>query len=575
MLAALVALLVLYLLFELNRWLPGGFAGGGETAWRSANLPRPDPTRVRPPAGELPRLPKEGVLVRVRAPDGSALESWTLRLGDKAVASAAGGEARVPGDADGRQGFAIEGPGSRRTEHGFAYGSEWVVHLPETAVEAKPAANPPGRAEVDVVAAEDGRPLAGAHVTVSGEAGAAEGRTDADGKAGLDVPGTRLRVRVESPGRFALARWMDPRDGAARVALVKRRAEEVRFLDAEDQSPVAVDHLRVITKQGEVRYDEGDLLGAAQDVLEMARILGDASLEDAVLEVGAPGHVVVRVPLGEAPARLLLPRGRAFDVRAADLGHHALSAGLHVEVRYVPPAGSDAPLPLEEPTPVTVRPSPDDVRVPDGTSAEVLVEADYSAPTVVRIEGREAGGRRVALLPPGARANVHVVDESGKPVVRAEVIVRGVTDGVSWRREATSDAAGVADVRDLPPGGVEVFAHTEGSAWAAATYDVGADAPPPTLRLARGLPLRLVVEDPGGLPLQGARVLVERQGGLRWVADPDALPARTDENGGLVLPDLPAGAYEVVLTLAGYRASRADGLEPGDAVHFLTLAPTR
>ena len=94
------------------------------------------------------------------------------------------------------------------------------------------------------------------------------------------------------------------------------------------------------------------------------------------------------------------------------------------------------------------------------------------------------------------------------------------------------------------------------------------------MTLRPGLPLRLVVESPLGLPLAGVwvRITPEEDDAVE-VVGPDARPRRTREDGTLVLLDLPDRAWRVQLSLPGHADAVLHDVRPGPAVHFVTLVP--
>ena len=80
----LLVVAVLFALLELNRFLPGGWpGGGGDGGFRRWPVAARDLTRVRPPEGELPPLPAEGIRVVLRRPGAARRKArrsaWTAR----------------------------------------------------------------------------------------------------------------------------------------------------------------------------------------------------------------------------------------------------------------------------------------------------------------------------------------------------------------------------------------------------------------------------------------------------------------------------------------------------------------
>src|SRR5262245_46875689 len=80
----LVLALLLALLLEMNRWLPGGWPGGGESSgFRALNVAEgTDPADLRTPRAPGTDLrPDQGVRIEVRAADGSAAKGWRAAVG--------------------------------------------------------------------------------------------------------------------------------------------------------------------------------------------------------------------------------------------------------------------------------------------------------------------------------------------------------------------------------------------------------------------------------------------------------------------------------------------------------------
>ena len=91
--------------------------------------------------------------------------------------------------------------------------------------------------------------------------------------------------------------------------------------------------------------------------------------------------------------------------------------------------------------------------------------------------------------------------------------------------------------------------------------------------------LRLVVEDPWGVPVEGVRVRsAARPGGAEGRAEavgPDDRPWRTDDHGMLVVEDLPDRDLDLYLTKPGYVDEVLARVRPGAATVFTTLVPSR
>src|SRR5688572_9306872 len=89
LLLLLVLALLLGLLLELNRFLPGGWPGSGDSGgFRTLDVaggPRGDaPDRLRPPDRPSPDwTPAQGVRIEVRGPEGQAVDGWRAGVGTR------------------------------------------------------------------------------------------------------------------------------------------------------------------------------------------------------------------------------------------------------------------------------------------------------------------------------------------------------------------------------------------------------------------------------------------------------------------------------------------------------------
>jgi hypothetical protein len=99
-----------------------------------------------------------------------------------------------------------------------------------------------------------------------------------------------------------------------------------------------------------------------------------------------------------------------------------------------------------------------------------------------------------------------------------------------------------------------------------------------TLALEAGHGLRLVVEDPYGVPLSGVRVhsvaRAEQDAGVPAAEGPDGRPWETNENGVLEVEDLPDRPIDLHLAKPGYADETVARVRPGAATWFATLVPT-
>lgn len=571
----LLLLAVLLGLLELNRFLPGGWpGGGGEGGFRRRPVASRDLTRVRPPEGELPPLPTDGIRVVLRSPGGKAPAGSQVGV-DRAGAAARPiddeGRATIHDDAVLDAGFRVQLPQGLEVRHGPAdpsLATEWTVHLPALAP-PPPAVQGPVRLEV--VRAEDERPLAGAAVTVHHETDWQVEAVGADGTLVLASLDTRTLVTIEAPGRQTVQRWVHPRAGTTVHIRVPRTPRiDVEFVDAESGKPIELRGLRVLTPAGEVLWASEPGLGVP--VSRTLKVEPGADLADALLEVRTASHPVAHVPLAALGREVRLPAGRSVEVRVRDNDAQRLPGG-KVRAHYIPELLGPPEHHPAEPLEVAVDVGTD-VPLPAGAPARLLVEADASAPRAIHVAPDDEPSREVRLAP-GIPVTVHVVDADGEPVEGAEVVIHASPDGLRVVRRGRTLAEGRAKVRDLPAGPVEVYAHAPGLAWAVVATDVKRGSAPVEVTLAPGQPIRLVTETALGLPLGGVRVRTTPEANdAVEVVGPDALPRRTREDGTLVLPDLPDGRWRVQLSVPGYGDVVLHDVRPGPAIHFVTMVPS-
>ena len=93
-----------------------------------------------------------------------------------------------------------------------------------------------------------------------------------------------------------------------------------------------------------------------------------------------------------------------------------------------------------------------------------------------------------------------------------------------------------------------------------------------------GHPLRLVVEDPRGVPLSGVAVRSAPQADVAGApdpADPSGRPFTTDEHGVLSVPDLPDRAVDLYLSKPGYADEVVPHVVPGPTTWFATMVADR
>lgn len=569
----LLLVAVLFGLLELNRFLPGGWpGGGGDGGFRRWPVSASDRTRVRPPEGELPPLPPDGIQVVLRVPGGGAPTGAAVgvdREGTTPRRADSEGRVRIDDPAVLSAGLRV-GLDGAEVRHGPADptgAGTWTVHLPP---HAPPPSAAPGPVRLEVVAAEDGRALAGAAVTIYRRADVLVQPVDTDGGLVLEGLEERTLVTVEAPGRSTVRRWVHPRAGdTVRIRVPRVPRLSVEFVDAETGAALDLTGLRVLTPAGEVLWRSDASLGTP--VSRTLDVRAGVDLADALLEVRTASHPVVHIPLADLGPEVRIPAGRVFEVQVRDNDAQRLHGG-RVRAHYIADLlGAPEHRPAE-PVEVAVE-GGTEISLPAGTPARLLVEAAASAPRTITVLP-DADPRREVRLAPGIPLIVRVSGESGEPVEGAEVVVHTSPDGVRVTRRGRTLADGRATIRDLPGGPVEVYAHAPGMAWAVVATEAARGREPIEVPLAPGLPLRLVVESPLGLPLAGVRVrTTPTEDGAVEIVGPDATPRRTREDGTLVLTDLPDRPYRLRFSLPGYGDAVVHDVRPGPGVHFVTLLP--
>jgi hypothetical protein len=172
---------------------------------------------------------------------------------------------------------------------------------------------------------------------------------------------------------------------------------------------------------------------------------------------------------------------------------------------------------------------------------------------------------------------VRVLDAAGAPVRAADVVVLARAGSVPSRRAASTGDDGTVSLPPVAAGTAEVYAHCPGCAWGFARVEVAPGVPPLVMRLAAGRPLRVVVEDPLGVPLPGVRVRAvaraDREAGRPEIRGPDERPWTTDEAGALLVDDLPDRDVDLYLTKPGFRDETLVRVRPGDVTWFATMVP--
>jgi hypothetical protein len=382
------------MLLTLNRWLPGGWPGGGGGGFRE----RPqealtDPTRVRPSETPVEWPPPEGVRVEVRAPEGTTLDDASLAAADGAGERPAK-DARLTDAAAFRDGFRVR-RGAWTLRHAAPPPSRadaWVVYVPagEPPSAGTTPASPP-TLRTRVVDARSGAPIADAQVRLVRDG---LGRPLAVGRDGaVEVPlaeeeRPEAHLEVRAPGRPVTVVRADAVGETVRVP--EGRVVEVRVTDPEGRRPVGA----TVT----ARYAATPAAGSAEPIDATDRV-----------EAGEDGT-----------ARVVVPEDGAVDLLGEALDRAPAA-------RRVSPADGVAPvsLALEKGLAVPVR-----VVGPDG---EPLADAEVIG--VASVEGVRV--RRSALAGADGRANVG-------PFGPGEVELYAKARGHVWTATSATVAPGAA-----------------------------------------------------------------------------------------------------------------------------------
>lgn len=577
--------LVLGLLLEMNRWLPGGWPGGGGSGGfrelKAAASPGAGSEGLTAPLEPSPTWrPEQGVTLEVLGPEGAPAEGFRAAVGADTAFDGperGGRSLRLPGRDVFEQGVRVMHQGAQ-VRHvppaGLPPTPLWRVFLPRGRPELLRSAQP---LTVRVLDAVTGAPVPTA--TVYGPVALQGLAADAQGQAVLTGLKDRAALRVTAPGYYDALPVAHP--GAAgphEVRLSPRQRVALRFVDGPDGAAATVSQVEVRDAQDRVLWrSAGPAPGAAPPQVERAEVEvpGDR-VAGARLLVEAPGRPRTEVPLPpEGGAVALAPLGRRVEVLLRDAQGRPVPAR-RATLRY----DADGPVPGTESAGVerSLEPAADGTLValvPARGEATLLVESAEHAPVVVRVGPGDSAGPREATVERGLRVPVQVLDARGRPVREAEVRAAAVVRGLRVEVQGRTDAEGLARVGPLPPGPVELFARAAGRAWNGTTTEAAAAMGTVELRLFPGAALRLVVESATGAPLEGVSVVLSpADDGPPDVRPPEAAPGRTDREGLLVVEDLPARAYRARLTLPGHGDEVLHDLRPGAVTYFATLLPT-
>lgn len=573
--------LLLVVLLEMHRCLPGGWpGGGGEGGFRRLDIGEgSDPAQLVRAEGWKPDwTPRDGVTLRVRLPGGTDVPGWRASPseGGQAEGPERGGDRVLLRDAAYQQrGLSVRWGADSVLTHPAPPASDatptWRVALPGAAL---PARLSPRSVTLTVVRAGTGAPLPDAKVRVGDELAARS--TDEKGHLTLAGLPALTRLSVQAEGYAPAEAWVHPQAGAeARVELSPLVTLWTPFIDATTRAETPILSARLLAQDGRVLW-EAVRTASARPARVEAQVPA-AGLRGAHLSVQAEGRPLTEVPFEPGTREVVLAdRGRAMTVTArgpdgAPVALRTAQASYASGGRGAQAEGRGVLERLEPGRDGSVR-----LVVPGEAPATLVVESGQHAPAVVRIEPAEPAGAREVRLEAGVRVPVLVVDRRGRPVRDAQVLARVVLDGVRVEVAARTDPEGRARVGPLPAGPCEVLAHAPGKAWAARAAEARNPMQEVELRLLPGAPLRLQVASPFGVPLSGVRVTaVPTDEGPPPVEPPGAPAWVTDAAGRLVMPDLPLRTWRLRLELPGWQAETLDAITPGPIWYLATLVEER
>lgn len=220
--------------------------------------------------------------------------------------------------------------------------------------------------------------------------------------------------------------------------------------------------------------------------------------------------------------------------------------------------------------------------LPTGERLWLLVAREGLVPEARSVVLRSSERRRLqVVLGPGGVSSGRAVDEEGRPVAGAEILLESEAFGrypeylpafVRARAmpRARTDGSGRFQFHDLPQGDLELriqhpsyLAFSDGSP-IQRRPDLG------ELRLRRGTTLNGRVIDPEGLPVPGIAVWIRPSGSLYFVGEPPA--TTTGPDGSFSIPNLPPQTHQ--LHACGRDTFEAStGVELLDEPIELTLRP--
>jgi len=591
-----IALAILALLLEMNRFLPGTWSGGdrggarqvsssgADTRTGVAEQDIPDTPEdaavVKPPDARSPEWPpKLGLLIELRGVAGHLETDWRLGVGDGGTESDRPDEEGLVRSRDRRlhqQGFRIRTGGRLiRHRHGVDDpATRWVVAVPRAAL---PQQRAPAPLRLTVVDHETGKPIPGAEVMQQGTAEPSTARTDAAGR--LNVRGREraglLTLKVSAPSHETRTVVLSTRDAEPAIVRMDRWVDLRLGITATGGSPVVV-------SAGYVLHADGSILARFKGDTPALR-LREKDLQGAWIEL----HVIVdperrtvfpfRTRLVRTSTKVTVPENRILEVNVRDPeGNPVINA--RIKTRFSPRSSSEegvyrgeSPLAQADST-RTDGAGRAYVAVPTALPYTVMVEAPQAAPLVRRFQAGDGNTPLEVIAEQGLQVPVRVRGSDGRVLRGATIVARASVAGLRIAAHAMTDTEGRADLGPLGEGPIEIFAWAPGHGWAAVVETAAEVMGTVELRLPPGARLTLVVEDPFGVALVGVHAEVTpADGGRPLVSPPRDVTWRSDRTGHLYIPDLPDRLYDVTLTLPGYGLEKLTNVRPGGSTYFATL----
>lgn len=208
----------------------------------------------------------------------------------------------------------------------------------------------------------------------------------------------------------------------------------------------------------------------------------------------------------------------------------------------------------------------------DGSfSFDKLVQRRY--PVSARSEDQIGGPAMVTLsknsdpvivrMQPGGGIRVEVVDVENMPIASATVSIPSLESV-----HATTDAKGIAELRNLPRGTIMVSVQAEGFAKGHSLAPVprGKDnLGQQRVTLERGVKVAGRVVDFEGNPVAKASVIALRSGALMQVENPRDDGVKSDDDGRFELPAVPSGNVQLLAVHDEHAASTSERFDVGDS----------